>query len=114
MQGSDFNLEAMEEHKRIAFKEGYAAVAEHLRQASTGPIEQSPASCAQVNMPKNILEIEYLSNNLFDNNVHDIAMQPVSCDIDHTLHHEAPDVHRTVRGGAHFLFKTNYVFINKI
>ena len=114
MQGSDFNLEAMEEHKRIAFKEGYVAVAEHLQEASTGPTEQSPTSCAQVNMPKNILEIEYLSNNLFDNNVHDIAMQPISCDTDHTPHHEAPDVHHTVHGGAHLLFKTNYVIINTI
>lgn len=65
-------------------------------------------------MPKNILEIEYLSNNVFDNNVHDIAMQPVSRDTDHTLHDEAPDVHRTVHGGAHFLFKTNYVIIDII
>ena len=39
MQGSDFNLEATEEHKRIAFKQGYAAVAERLRQASTGLTE---------------------------------------------------------------------------
>ena len=84
MQGTDFNLEATEEHKRIAFKQGYAAVAERLRQASTGLTEQSPSSCAQVNMPKNILEIYYLSNNLFDNNVHDIAMQPVNHDTDHT------------------------------
>ena len=65
-------------------------------------------------MPKNILEIEYLSNNLFDNNVHDIAMQPINRDIDHTQHHEALDVHRTVHGGDHFLFKTNYVIINTI
>ena len=47
-------------------------------------------------MPKNILEIEYLRNNLFDNNVHDIAMQPINHDIDHMQHHEAPDVHRTI------------------
>ena len=65
-------------------------------------------------MPKNILEIEYLSNNLFDNNVHDIAMQPVNCDTNHTPHHEALDVHCTIHGGAHFLFKTNYVIINTI
>ena len=64
-------------------------------------------------MPKKILKIEYLSNNLFDNNVHDIAMQPVNCD-DHTQHHEAPDVHRTIDGGAHLLFKINYVIINTI
>ena len=30
MQGTDFNLEAMEEHKRISFKQGYAVVAKHL------------------------------------------------------------------------------------
>ena len=65
-------------------------------------------------MPKNILEIEYLSNNLFGNNVHDIAMQPVNCDIDHTQHHKAPDVHRTIHGGANLLFKTNYIIINTI
>ena len=65
-------------------------------------------------MPKYILEIEYLSNNLFDNNVHDIVMQPVNRDIDHTPHHEALDVHRIVHGGAHFLFKTNYVIFNTI
>ena len=87
MQGSDFNLETTEEHKRIAFKEGYAVMAERLWQASTGPTEQSPTSCAQVNMPKNILEIEYLSNNLFDNNVHDIAMQPLNHDTNHMPHH---------------------------
>ena len=63
---------------------------------------------------KKILEIEYLSNNLFDNNVHKIAMQPVNPDTDHTQHHEAPDVHRTIDGGAHLLFKTNYVIINTI
>lgn len=63
---------------------------------------------------KNILEIEYLSNNLFDNNVHDIAIQPINPDIDHTQHHEAPDVHGVVDGGAHLLFKTNYVIINTI
>ena len=39
MQGIDFNLEAMEEHKKIAFKQGYAIVAEHLRQASIVPTE---------------------------------------------------------------------------
>ena len=39
MQGTDFNLEATEEHKKIAFKQGYAAVAEHLRQASIAPTE---------------------------------------------------------------------------
>ena len=77
-------MEATEEHKKIAFKQGYAAVAECLWQASIAPTERSPASCAQVNMSKNILEIEDLSNNLFDNNVHDIAMQPVNCDTDHT------------------------------
>ena len=55
MQGPDFNLEATEEHKKIAFKKGYAAMAERLWKASTAPTEQSPASCAQVNMPKNIL-----------------------------------------------------------
>ena len=114
MQGANFNLEATEEHKKIAFKQGYAAVVERLRQASIAPTEQSTTSCAQVNMPKNILEIEYLSNNLFDNNVHDIAMQPINRDTDHTQHHEAPDVHHTVHGGAHFLFKTNYVIINTI
>ena len=114
MQGTDFNLEAMKEHKKIAFKQGYVVVAEHLWQASIAPTEQSPTSCAQVNMPKNILEIEYLSNNLFDNNVHDIAMQPANRDTDHTLHHEAPDVPHTIHGGAHFLFKTNYVIINTI
>ena len=66
-------------------------------------------------MPKNILEIEYLSNNQFDNNVHDIAMQPgLNHDTDHTPHHEAPDVHHTVQGGAHLLFKINYVIINRI
>ena len=113
MQGTHFNLEAMEEHKKIAFKQGQATMAERLQQASIAPTEQSPTSCAQVNMPKYILEIKYLSNNLFDNNVHDIAMQLVNCD-DHTQHHEVPDVHRTINGGAHFLFKTNYVIINKI
>ena len=41
-------------------------------------------------------------------------MQPVNPDIDHTQHHEAPNVHRTVDGGAHLLFKTNYVIINTI
>ena len=87
---------------------------ECLWQASTGPTEQSPTSCTQVNMPKHILEIEYLSKNLFDNNVHDIAMQPVNRDTDHTSHHEAPNVHCIVHGGAHFLFKTNYVIINTI
>ena len=46
MQGSNFNLEAMEEHKRIAFKQGYAAMAERLRQASTSLTKQSPAWCA--------------------------------------------------------------------
>jgi hypothetical protein len=55
MQGSDFNLEATEEHKKVAFKEGYQAMAERLRQVSTGPTEESPASRAQVNMPKYIL-----------------------------------------------------------
>ena len=65
-------------------------------------------------MPKNILEIEYLSSNLFDNNVHDIAMQPVNHDADHTPYHEASDVHLTVHGGDHLLFKTNYVIINAI
>ena len=45
MQGSEFNLEAMVEHKKIAFKEGYQAVAEFLRQASIGPTQESPASC---------------------------------------------------------------------
>ena len=114
MQGTDFNLEATEEHKKIAFKQGYAAVAERLRQASIAPTKQSPTSCAHVNMPKNILEIEYLSNNLFDNNVHDIAMQPVNRNTDHMQHHEAPDVHLFVHGGAHLLFKTNYVIINTI
>ena len=114
MQGANFNLEATEEHTKIAFKQGYAAVAERLWKASIAPTEQSPASCAQVNMPKNILEIEYLSNNLFDNNVHDIAMQPINRDTNHTQHHEAPDVHRTIHGGAHLLFKTNYVIINTI
>ena len=114
MQGADFNLEATEEHKKIVFKQGYAAVAEHLRQTSIAPTEQSPASCAQVNMPRYILEIEYLSNNLFDNNVHDIAMQPVNPDTDHMQHHEAPYVHRIVNGGAHLLFKPNYVIINTI
>ena len=88
MQGTDFNLEATKEHKKIAFKQGYATVPEHLRQASIAPIEQSPASCAQVNMPKNILEIEYLRNNLFDNNVHSLLimtriihriMKPLMC-----------------------------------
>ena len=34
MQGSDFNLEATEEHKRISFKQGYAVMAEYLRKAS--------------------------------------------------------------------------------
>ena len=114
MQGIDFNLEAIEEHKKIAFKQGYVAMDKCLWKASIAPTEQSPASCAQVNMPKNILEIEYLSNNLFDNNVHDIAMQSVNHEIDHTQHHEAPNVHRTIHGGAHFLFKTNYVIINTI
>ena len=52
MQDADFNLEAIEEHKKIAFKQGYAAVAERLQQASNAPTKQSPASCAQVNMPK--------------------------------------------------------------
>ena len=65
-------------------------------------------------MPKYLLEIEYLSNNLYDNNVHDIAMQPFNHDIDHTQHHEAPDVHCTIDRGAHLLFKTNYVIINTI
>jgi hypothetical protein len=55
-----------------------------------------------------------LSNNLFDNSVHDIAMQPINLDTDHTQHHEAPDVHRTIDGGAHLLFKANYVIINTI
>ena len=55
MQGADFNLEATEEHKKIVFKQGYVAVAELLWKASIAPTEQSPASCAQVNMPKNIL-----------------------------------------------------------
>ena len=114
MQGTDFNLEATEEHKKIAFKQGYAAVVECLRQASIAPTKQSPASCAQVNMPKNILEIEYLSNNLLDNNVHDIVMLLVNRDTDHTQHHEAPNVHRTIHGGAHLLFKTNYVIIKTI
>ena len=53
-----------------------------------------------------------MSNNLFDNNVHDIAMQLVNHDTDHTPHHEASDEHRTVHGGAHLIFKTNYVIIN--
>ena len=46
MQGTNFNLEAMEEHKKIAFKQGYVAVVECLWQASITPTEQSPASCA--------------------------------------------------------------------
>ena len=96
MQGTDFNLEATEEHKRIAFKKGYTIMVECLWQASTSPTKQSHAICAQVNKPKNILEIEYLSNNLFDNNVHDIAMQPINHDIDHTQHHEGPNVHHTI------------------
>ena len=37
MQGADFNLEATEEHKKIAFKQGYAVVAECLRKASIAP-----------------------------------------------------------------------------
>ena len=64
MQGSDFNLETTEEHKKIAFKEGYQAVAESLRQASTGPTKESPASCAQVNMPKNILVKHIITINI--------------------------------------------------
>ena len=52
MQGSNFNLEAIEEHKRIAFKQGYVAMDEHLWKASTGLTEQSPTSCTQVNTPK--------------------------------------------------------------
>jgi hypothetical protein len=39
MQGVDFNLEAIKEHKKIAFKQGYAAMAECLRQASIAPTE---------------------------------------------------------------------------
>ena len=46
--------------------------------------------------------------------MHDIAIQPINHDTDHTQHHEAPDVHRTVHRGAYFLFKTNHVIINTI
>ena len=53
---------------------------------------------------KYILEIEYLNNNLFGNNVHDIAMQPPNRKTDPTLHDEAPDVHHSVDGGVYFLF----------
>ena len=54
MQGSEFNLEVMTEHKKIAFKEGYQAVAECLHQACTGLAQESPTSCEKVYMPKNI------------------------------------------------------------
>jgi hypothetical protein len=33
MQGTDFNLEAKEEHKKIVLKQGYAVMVEHLWQA---------------------------------------------------------------------------------
>ncbi len=46
MKGADFNLEATKEHKKIAFKQGYAVVAERLWQASIVLTEQSPESCA--------------------------------------------------------------------
>lgn len=45
MQGSEFNLEAMREHQKIAFKEGYQAMAEFLCQASLGPTQEPLASC---------------------------------------------------------------------
>ena len=45
IQGSEFNLEAIEEHKKIAFKEGYQVVAERLCQASIDPTQESLASC---------------------------------------------------------------------
>ena len=47
MQGSEFNLEATTEHKKIAFKEGYQAIAECLWQASANPTQESPTSCEQ-------------------------------------------------------------------
>ena len=46
--------------------------------------------------------------------MHDIAMQPINHDANHTLHHEASNVHLIIHGGAHLIFKTNYLIINTI
>ena len=39
-------------------------------------------------------------------------MQPPNCNTDPTLHDETLDVHHSVDGGVHFLFKNNHVIIN--